>query len=59
MVFQKGFTVLMMAAQEGQEDIVKLLLKSGADTEAQDNVSFLLSLSLSLSLSSFILFVTY
>ena len=41
MRFQKGFTVLMMAAQEGQADIVKLLLKSGADKEAQDNVSHL------------------
>ena len=41
MRLQKGFTVLMMAAQEGQEDIVKLLLKSGADKEAQDNVSYL------------------
>ena len=35
-----------MAAQEGQEDIVKLLLKSGADKEAQDNVRILLLLLL-------------
>jgi Ankyrin repeat len=45
MVFQKGFTVLMMAAQEGQEDIVKLLLKCGANKEAQDNVRILFFLS--------------
>ena len=41
--------MLMMAAQEGQEDIVKLLLKCGANKEAQDNVRIPFSLSLSLS----------
>ena len=62
MVFQKGFTVLMMAAQEGQEDIVKLLLECGANKEAQDNVripfflSFFLSFFVSFFLSFFLLF---
>ena len=35
---QSGSTLLMWAAQEGQLEIVRLLLDRGADKEAKDGV---------------------
>ena len=35
---QLGQTALMMAAQRGRIDCVRVLLEHGADKEAQDNV---------------------
>ena len=41
--FQKGFTPLRIAAQNGHVDTVKLLVESGADLNAQTEVCVYLS----------------
>ena len=35
---QDGVTAIMVAAQNGHEDVVKLLISSGADVNHQDKV---------------------
>jgi ankyrin repeat protein len=35
---QMGFTALMMAAEDGHIDCVRLLLDAGADKNAEENV---------------------
>ena len=37
-ITQDGYSVLMMAAQEGRTEVVSLLLEAGANTDLQNNV---------------------
>jgi hypothetical protein len=42
---QANFTALMHAAENGQEECLRLLVKGEIDTEAKEDVRFLLFLS--------------
>ena len=46
LLFQEGFTPLIIAAQEGHVDIVKLLVESGADLNDRTEVCMCVCVSI-------------
>ena len=41
-ILQGGFTALYLAAQEGNKDVVSMLLRAGASEKIVNSVSFLI-----------------